>query len=101
MRNGTHDPELRNDAHDAAAADTAIADVLDPIAVITGGMHESGLLGLTQNLQCLFFRESPINLASVERVLDVREDETRFNRMGAILSQKVLLDAADTIMYSP
>ena len=85
MRNGTHDPELCNAAHDAAATDTAVADVLDPIAVITGGMHESGLLGRTQNLQCLFFRENPVNLAAVERVLDVREDETRFNRMRAVL----------------
>ncbi len=71
MCNGTHDTELSNAAHDPATADTAITDVFDPDTIVAGRMHQSRLFCLKKNLQRLFFRESPIDLALIERVLDV------------------------------
>ena len=99
--NGAHDSELGDAAHDAATADTAIADVINPITVVAGGMHQPGFFRLAQDLQRFFFGDGAIDFAPVEGMLDGRKDQTCLNRMGAVLPHEPLLHTAYAVTHTP
>ena len=98
---GGGDAELGHAAQYPTAAGAAVADVVDTVPVVARAVHQSRLLGLVQDAQCLLFGDCPVYLALVESTLNRCENQAVLDRVVASLADEPLLDAADAVAHTP